>query len=55
MNNVEIQFVLDQEIIWCQNHRFSEQKTFENGFIEGVKQAKRLIAQLSRTKKKYGD
>ena len=39
----ELCAIIDKEIVWCEKHRNPFTIKFENGFINGLSQAKRLI------------
>lgn len=44
MEQKEIRSILNQEIKWCKDNPLEDvDKKFRKGFIEGLKQAKRLL------------
>ena len=40
--------ILDQEIAWCTLNPHGKSLDFEKGFVDGLRQAKRLVRELNR-------
>ncbi len=46
MTKKQILEIIDQEIAWCMHNPSGKSLDFEKGFVDGLRQAKRLIREM---------